>query len=100
MGASLDWAREAYTLDEKREIGVRTAFKKMYDLGLIYRGHRVVNWDPKRPDHDLRRRDRLRRTQSEALHVPLADEGLPYRDRHDASRNEVRRHRRRGASFR
>ena len=47
MGASLDWSREAYTLDDKREIAVRTAFKKMYDLGLIYRGNRMVNWDPK-----------------------------------------------------
>ncbi len=47
MGASLDWSREAYTLDDKREIAVRTAFKKMYDDGLIYRGHRVINWDPK-----------------------------------------------------
>ena len=47
MGASLDWSREAYTLDDKREIAVRTAFKKMYDLGLIYRGQRVVNWDVK-----------------------------------------------------
>jgi valyl-tRNA synthetase len=47
MGASLDWSREAYTLDEKRNFAVRTGFKKMYDLGLIYRGDRVVNWDPK-----------------------------------------------------
>ena len=47
MGASVDWSREAFTLDEKRSLAVRTAFKKMYDDGLIYRGHRVVNWDPK-----------------------------------------------------
>lgn len=47
MGASLDWSREAFTLDEKRNLAVRTAFKKMYDDGLIYRGHRIVNWDPK-----------------------------------------------------
>lgn len=47
MGASVDWSREAFTLDEKRNFAVRTAFKKMYDDGLIYRGHRVVNWDPK-----------------------------------------------------
>jgi valyl-tRNA synthetase len=47
MGASLDWSREAYTLDEKRNLAVRTVFKKMYDDGLIYRGHRIVNWDPK-----------------------------------------------------
>ncbi|MDD4989536.1 MAG: valine--tRNA ligase [Candidatus Pacebacteria bacterium] len=47
MGCSLDWSREAFTLDEKRNFAVRTAFKKMYDDGLIYRGHRIVNWDPK-----------------------------------------------------
>lgn len=47
LGSSVDWSREAYTLDEKRNLAVRTAFKKMHDAGLIYRGHRVVNWDPK-----------------------------------------------------
>ncbi len=47
MGASLDWSRYAYTLDEKRTVAVATAFKRMYDAGLIYRGHRIVNWDPK-----------------------------------------------------
>lgn len=47
MGSSIDWSREAFTLDEKRTIAVRTAFKTMYNLGLIYRGHRIVNWDPK-----------------------------------------------------
>ncbi len=47
LGASLDWSREAYTLDKARNLGVRTTFKKMYDLGLIERGYRIVNWDPK-----------------------------------------------------
>lgn len=47
IGASLDWSREAFTLDEKRNLAVRTAFKKMYDAGLIYRGTRIINWDPK-----------------------------------------------------
>jgi valyl-tRNA synthetase len=47
MGASVDWSREAYTLDPKRTLAVHTAFKKMYDDGLIYRGMRIVNWDPK-----------------------------------------------------
>ncbi len=47
MGASVDWSREAFTLDDKRSLAVRTAFKKMYDDGLIYRGNRIVNWDPK-----------------------------------------------------
>ncbi len=46
MGASLDWSREAYTLDEQRNLAVRTVFKKMYDDGLIYRGYRIVNWCP------------------------------------------------------
>lgn len=47
MGASCDWSREAYTLDETRNHAVRTMFKKMYDDGLIYKGFRIVNWDPK-----------------------------------------------------
>lgn len=47
MGASLDWSRLAFTLDEQRNLAVRTMFKKMYEDGLIYKGHRIVNWDPK-----------------------------------------------------
>jgi valyl-tRNA synthetase len=47
MGASLDWSREAYTLDKERNLAVRTVFKKMYDDGLIYRGYRVINWSVK-----------------------------------------------------
>ncbi len=47
MGASLDWSRYAYTLDDTRNRAVFTAFKRMYDAGLIYRGNRIVNWDPK-----------------------------------------------------
>ena len=47
MGASLDWSRLAFTLDESKNIAVNTMFKKMYDDGLIYKGDRIVNWDPK-----------------------------------------------------
>lgn len=47
VGASLDWSRYAYTLDKKRYHAVMTAFVRMYEAGLIYRGHRIVNWDPK-----------------------------------------------------
>lgn len=47
MGSSLDWSRYAFTLDEKRYNAVMTAFKNMYEDGLIYRGNRIVNWDPK-----------------------------------------------------
>ncbi len=47
MGASVDWDREAYTLDTARNLAVRKAFVSMYEDGLIYRGETIVNWDPK-----------------------------------------------------
>jgi len=47
MGSSLDWSRYAYTLDDTRYKAVMTAFVNMYEDGLIYRGNRIVNWDPK-----------------------------------------------------
>jgi valyl-tRNA synthetase len=47
MGASLDWSRYAYTLDDKRYNAVMTAFVNMYNDQLIYRADRIVNWDPK-----------------------------------------------------
>src|SRR5665213_568404 len=47
LGTSCDWSREAFTLDEKRNHAVNVLFKRMYDAGLIYRGYRIVNWDPK-----------------------------------------------------
>jgi valyl-tRNA synthetase len=47
MGSSLDWSRLAYTLDDSRYSAVMTAFVRMYEAGLIYRGMRIVNWDPK-----------------------------------------------------
>ena len=47
MGASIDWSRYAYTLDETRETAVNEAFKRLYEMGLIYRGNRIINWDAK-----------------------------------------------------
>lgn len=47
MGSSLDWSRYAYTMDEKRYAAVMEAFIRMHAAGLIYRGDRIVNWDPK-----------------------------------------------------
>ncbi|MFC1597979.1 valine--tRNA ligase [Patescibacteria group bacterium] len=44
MGTSCDWSRLAYTFDEPRSRTVNEIFKRMYKDGLIYRGHRVVNW--------------------------------------------------------
>jgi len=44
MGFSLDWSKEAYTLDGKRSKAVKEAFKKLYEAGLIYQGERIINW--------------------------------------------------------
>ena len=46
LGCSCDWSRLCFTMDEQRCQAVRTAFRKMYDNDLIYRGHYLVNWDP------------------------------------------------------
>ena len=47
MGASCDWTRSKFTLDEDVSKAVVHTFKKMYDEGLIYRDRRVINWSPK-----------------------------------------------------
>ena len=46
MGASLDWSRERFTMDEDLSAAVREVFVKLYEENLIYRGKRLVNWDP------------------------------------------------------
>ncbi len=46
MGASPDWNRERFTMDEGLSHAVREVFVSLYDQGLIYRGKRLVNWDP------------------------------------------------------
>jgi len=46
LGASLDWSTERFTMDEGMSHAVHTAFVKLYREGLIYRGERLVNWDP------------------------------------------------------
>lgn len=61
MGSSLDWSREAYTLDETREKAVNTVFKMMFDDGLIVRGERVINWCPR-------------------CHSTLADDEVEYKE--------------------
>lgn len=46
LGASMDWQRERFTLDEDLSQAVREVFIRLYEEGLIYRGTRLVNWDP------------------------------------------------------
>ena len=47
LGASCDWDRERFTLDEGLSKAVREAFVRLYEEGLMYRGSRIVNWSPK-----------------------------------------------------
>ena len=47
LGASTDWSRERFTMDPGLSDAVQTVFIKLYEEGLIYRGERLVNWDPK-----------------------------------------------------
>jgi len=61
MGSSLDWSREAFTLDGERVKAVRKMFVDMYNEGVIYRGERVVNWCPR-------------------CHSTLADDEIEYKD--------------------
>jgi valyl-tRNA synthetase len=46
MGASVDWSREYFTMDERLSAVVTETFVRLYDEGLIYRGQRLVSWDP------------------------------------------------------
>ena len=64
MGSSLDWSRYAYTMDDTRYKAVMTAFVRMYEAGLIYRGDRIVNWDPK-------------------LQTTVSDEEIEYKEQTD-----------------
>ena len=47
LGDSVDWSREAFTMDENLSAAVLTIFKKLFDQGLIYRAERIINWCPR-----------------------------------------------------
>jgi valyl-tRNA synthetase len=47
LGASCDWSRERFTMDEGLSRAVRTVFKRLYDEGLIYKGSYIINWCPR-----------------------------------------------------
>ncbi|MGF0097874.1 valine--tRNA ligase [Prevotella sp. SGI.027] len=63
LGASCDWDRTAFTMDEKRSESVIKVFCDLYNKGLIYRGVRMVNWDPQ-------------------AQTALSDEEVIYKDEH------------------
>ena len=60
LGASVDWDREYFTMDENLSRAVREVFVRLYEEGLIYRGKYIVNWCPRLPDRDLRSRGQAR----------------------------------------
>lgn len=75
MGASVDWTRERFTMDDGFYNAVREAFVRLHDEGLIYRGKRLVNWDPalETAISDLEVENREQQGQFWHFRYPLAD---------------------------
>ncbi len=85
MGASLDWSRERFTMDEGLSNAVKEVFVRLHEEELIYRGKRLVNWDPKLHTaiSDLEVENRDRKGHLWHFRYPLADgakttDGLDY----------------------
>ena len=66
LGASCDWTRERFTLDEGLSRAVREVFVRLYEKGLIYRGEYMVNWCPALPHRHLRSRSQTTRRRRAA----------------------------------
>jgi len=75
LGNSVDWSNERFTMDPKFQASVEEAFISMYDEGLIYRGKRLVNWDPKLQTaiSDLEVENKEIKGKMWYLRYPLAD---------------------------
>ncbi len=85
LGSSVDWNRERFTMDDGLSTAVQEAFVRLYEDGLIYRGKRLVNWDPKLHTaiSDLEVENHDEKGHLWHLRYPLADgaltaEGRPY----------------------
>jgi valyl-tRNA synthetase len=76
LGASLDWPRERFTMDEGLSASVREVFVALYREGLIYRDRRLVNWDPKLQTaiSDLEVENQEVKSSLWYLRYPIADE--------------------------
>ncbi len=76
MGSSLDWSRERFTMDQGLSDAVHEVFVRLYDEGLIYRGQRLVNWDPvlHTAVSDLEVVSEEENGHMWYLHYPIADE--------------------------
>ena len=75
MGSSLDWSRDRFTMDDGYADAVQAAFIQLYDDGLIYRGQRLVNWDPELGTaiSDLEVENTEEQGHLWHFHYPLAD---------------------------
>ncbi len=75
LGASVDWSREYFTMDDRLNLAVREAFVRLYEQGLIYRGAYIVNWDPQIQtavsDLEVNHEDRLGKLYH--IRYPFAD---------------------------
>ena len=108
MGDSVDWSREYFTMDEKLSAVVTETFVRLYDEGLIYRGKRLVNWDPvlKSAVSDLEVESEEEDGFLWHIRYPLASDGSwpptawPAGRGDHAARDDARRHRGDGASRR
>jgi valyl-tRNA synthetase len=96
MGDSVDWSREYFTMDDKLSVTVTETFVRLFDEGLIYRGQRLVSWDPqlKSAVSDLEVESEEEEGWLWQIRYPLADGSGSVVV---ATRNHAGRHRRDGA---
>ena len=100
LGASADWSRERFTMDEGPSRAVTKTFVELYRQGLIYKDKRLVNWDPRLETAVSDLEVESIEAQGPSLAHQISDRrfrSVPHR-RHHAAGNHVRRHRRGGAS--
>ena len=88
LGASCDWDRTAFTMDEKRSKSVIKVFVDLYKKGLIYRGLRMVNWDPKAQTALSNEEVVYKDEQSKLYHLKYYVDGLAALDNEEALKAE------------
>ena len=88
LGASCDWDRTAFTMDEKRSKSVIKVFVDLYNKGLIYRGLRMVNWDPKAQTALSNEEVVYKDEQSKLYHLRYYVDGLAALDNEEALKAE------------
>ncbi|MFN3310961.1 MAG: valine--tRNA ligase [Thermomonas sp.] len=93
LGASGDWSRSVFTMDPMASTAVTEAFVRLYEQGLIYRGQRLVNWDPvlKTAISDLEVVNEEENGHLWSIRYPLADGATFEYIEHDADGNEILR---------